>query len=157
MNKYLNLIFPKLVNNIYNRNIWAVWGFYPILAIYIFRSCMHLLSETAGLVPIATIKPLPLMDNTDPNNLVYLFASLWGGSQMIITLLLSLFFFRYRSLMSLIWIIVIIDIPLRLISGYFHPLTSDYYVSSPPGQLYQIPVLIYALIMFMLSLKEVKK
>ena len=157
MIKYLNIAFPKQANNIYNRNNLAVWGFYPILIIYIFRSCMHLMNETAGLVPIATIKPLPIIGNIDPNNLVYLFASLWGGSQVIITLLISLFFFRYRSLMSLIWLIVIIDIPLRLISGYLHPLTYEYFISKPPGQVYQIPVLIYSLIMFMLSLKEVKR
>ncbi len=156
MIKYLNIAFPKQANNIYNRNNLAVWGFYPILAIYIFRSFMHLLSETAGLVPIATIKPLPLLDNIDPNNLVYLFASLWGASQVIITLLIILIFFRYRSLMSIIWLIVIVDIPLRLVSGYIHPLTPEYYINTPPGQLYQTPILIYALIMFMLSLKEAK-
>ena len=71
-------LFPNKLNEDYKGSRLAIYGLYPIFALYIFRSLVHFLSENAGLVGIATIKELPIIDTIDPNNLVYLFASLWG-------------------------------------------------------------------------------
>ena len=144
-------ILPKQINNNYKGSKIAIYGFYPIMAMWLFRSFTHFLSENAGLVKIASINKLPITNNIDPNNLVYLFASLWGASQLIITLLTILFFFKYRSLLPLLWLIVIFDILLRFISGFLHPLTPEYYINVPPGSLAQIPLLIYGILMFTIS------
>ena len=71
---------------------------YPIFALYIFRSLVHFLAENAGLVGIATIKELPIIDTLDPNQLVYLFASLWGATQVSLTLILLILFIKYKTL-----------------------------------------------------------
>ena len=143
-------ILPKQINNNYKGSKIAIYGFYPIMAMWLFRSFTHFLSENAGLVKIASINKLPITNNIDPNNLVYLFASLWGASQLIITLLTILFFFKYRSLLPLLWLIMIFDILLRFISGFLHPLTPEYYINVPPGSLAQIPLLIYGILMLSL-------
>ena len=148
-------ILPKQINNNYKGSKIAIYGFYPIMVMWLFRSFTHFLSENAGLVKIASINKLPITNNIDPNNLVYLFASLWGASQLIITLLTILFFFKYRSLLPLLWLIVIFDILLRFISGFLHPLTPEYYINVPPGSLAQIPLLIYGIIMFIISIKKI--
>ena len=70
-------LFPAKANNNYQGSKIALYGLYPIFAIFIFRSLVHFLSESSGLVGIATIKELPIINELDPNNLVYLFASLW--------------------------------------------------------------------------------
>jgi len=148
-------ILPKQINNNYKGSKIAIYGFYPIMVMWLFRSFTHFLSENAGLVKIASINKLPITNNIDPNNLVYLFASLWGASQLIITLLTILFFFKYRSLLPLLWLIVIFDILLRFISGFLHPLTPEYYINVPPGSLAQIPLLIYGILMFIISIKKI--
>ena len=67
-------ILPKQINNNYKGSKIAIYGFYPIMAMWLFRSFTHFLSENAGLVKIASINKLPITNNIDPNNLVYLFA-----------------------------------------------------------------------------------
>ena len=124
--KLINKILPETINNDFNGSKIALYGFYPILAMMIFRSLTHFLSESAGLVNIANINILPLINGIDPNNLVYLFASLWGASQLILTLLIIVIFLKYKSLLPLLWIILIVDILFRFVSGYIHPLTEEY-------------------------------
>ena len=141
-------LFPNKLNEDYKGSRLAIYGLYPIFALYIFRSLVHFLSENAGLVGIATIKELPIIDTIDPNNLVYLFASLWGATQVSLTLILLILFIKYKSLVPLIYHCF------RLISGSLHPLTDDYYINTPPGVIGNIPILIYFMIMFYLSLKK---
>ena len=152
--KLINKILPETINNDFNGSKIALYGFYPILAMMIFRSITHFLSESAGLVNIANINILPLIDGIDPNNLVYLFASLWGASQLILTLLIIIIFFKYKSLLPLLWIILIIDILFRFVSGSIHPLTEEYYSAVPPGRLSQVPLLVYGILMFFLSIRN---
>ena len=152
--KLINKILPEIINNDFNGSKIALYGFYPILAMMIFRSLTHFLSESAGLVNIANINILPLIDGIDPNNLVYLFASLWGASQLILTLLIIVIFLKYKSLLPLLWIILIIDILFRFVSGSIHPLTEEYYSAVPPGRLSQVPLLVYGTLMFFLSIRN---
>ena len=152
--KLINKILPETISNDFNGPKIALYGFYPILAMMIFRSLTHFLSESAGLVNIANINILPLIDDIDPNNLVYLFASLWGASQLILTLLIIVIFLKYKSLLPLLWIILIIDILFRFVSGSIHPLTEEYYSAVPPGRLSQVPLLAYGTLMFFLSIRN---
>ena len=152
--KLINKILPETINNDFNGSKIALYGFYPILAMMIFRSLTHFLSESAGLVNIANINILPLIDGINPNNLVYLFASLWGASQLILTLLIIVIFLKYKSLLPLLWIILIIDILFRFVSGSIHPLTEEYYSAVPPGRLSQVPLLVYGTLMFFLSIRN---
>ena len=82
-------LFPSSPNNDYKGSVIALYGLYPIFGILIFRSLVHFLSENSGLIGIATIKEFPIIEGLDPNNLVYLFASLWGATQVSLTLILQ--------------------------------------------------------------------
>jgi len=148
----MTLLPPKLSNEYKGLKI-AEYGLYPIFAIYIFRSLVHFLAENSGLVGIASIKELPILNGLDPNQLVYLFASLWGATQVSLTLILLILFIKYKNLIPLIYLICLLDHCFRLISGSLHPLTEDYYINTPPGVIANIPLLIYFILMFYLSLK----
>ena len=148
----MTLLPPKLSNE-YKALKIAEYGLYPIFAIYIFRSLVHFLAENSGLVGIASIKELPILNGLDPNQLVYLFASLWGATQVSLTLILLILFIKYKNLIPLIYLICLLDHCFRLISGSLHPLTEDYYINTPPGVIANIPLLIYFILMFYLSLK----
>ena len=154
----MNLVslLPASANNNYEGNKYAIYGFYPLLAILLFRGLVHFLKEDAGLHDIATIIPFPIIDGIDPNNVIYLFGSLWGASQLIILFFYLIIFFKYRNLLHFIWITMIIDVLFRLISGTIHPLTSEYYINQPPGSIGNIYILIYSISMFLLSIWKKK-
>jgi hypothetical protein len=145
-------LFPSKLNNQYEGSKIALYGLYPVFAIYIFRSLVHFLAENSGLVGIATIKVFPISDGLNPNNIIYLFASLLGATQVSLTIVLLILFIKYKILIPLIYLICLLDQCLRLISGYLHPLGEDYYINTPPGVISNIPVLLYLILMFYLSL-----
>ena len=147
-------LFPNKLNHEYNGSKIAIYGLYPVFVLYIFRSLVHFLSENAGLVGIATIKELPIIENINPNNLVYLFASLWGATQVSLTLILLILFIKYKSLVPLIYMICLLDHCFRLISGLLHPITEEYFINTPPGVIGNLPLLIYFMLMYYLSLKK---
>ena len=146
-------LFPSDLNNRYKGSKLVQYGLYPIFAIYIFRSLVHFLAENSGLVGIATIKEFPIIDGLDPNNIIYLFASLWGATQVSLTIILLILFIKYKNLIPLIYLICLLDQCFRLISGYLHPLSEDYYINTPPGVISNTPVLLYLIFMFYLSLR----
>jgi|TARA_B100000945_G_scaffold42321_1_gene28644 hypothetical protein len=146
-------LFPSDLNNQYKGSKFVQYGLYPIFAIYIFRSLVHFLAENSGLVGIATIKEFPIIDGLDPNNIIYLFASLWGATQVSLTIILLILFIKYKNLIPLIYLICLLDQCFRLISGYLHPLIEDYYINTPPGVISNIPLLLYLIFMFYLSLR----
>ena len=146
-------LFPSDLNNQYKGSKFVQYGLYPIFGILIFRSLVQFLSENSGLIGIATIKEFPIIEGLDPNNLVYLFASLWGATQVSLTLILIILFIKYKSFIPLIYLICLLDQCFRMISGTIHPLTEDYYINTPPGVISNIPILIYLFVMFYLSLK----
>ena len=154
----MNLVslLPASANNDYEGNKYAIYGFYPLLAILLFRGLVHFLKEDAGLHDVATIIPFPIFDGIDPNNVIYLFGSLWGASQLIILFFYLIIFFKYRNLLHFIWITMIIDVLFRLISGTIHPLTPEYYINQPPGSIGNIYILIYSISMFLLSIWKKK-
>ena len=150
-------LFPSKLNNQYEGSKIALYGLYPIFAIYIFRSLVHFLAENSGLVGIATIKVFPISDGLNPNNIIYLFASLLGATQVSLTIVLLILFIKYKNLIPLIYLICLLDQCFRLISGYLHPLSEDYYINTPPGVISNMPVLLYLIFMFYLSLRGINK
>jgi len=146
-------LFPSRLNNRYEGSKIAIYGLYPIFAMYIFRSLVHFLAENSGLVGIATIKQFPITEGLDPNTIIYLFASLWGATQVSLMIILLILFIKYKNLIPLIYLICLLDQCFRLISGYLHPLGQDYYINTPPGVISNLPVLLYLIFMFYLSLK----
>ena len=146
-------LFPSGLNDQYRGSTIALYGLYPIFAIYIFRSLVHFLSENSGLIGIATIKEFPINEGLDPNTVIYLFASLWGATQVSLTVILLILFVKYKNLIPLIYLICLLDQCFRLISGYLHPLGEDYYISTPPGVISNIPVLLYLMFMFYLAFR----
>ena len=147
-------LFPSGLNNQYQGSKIVIYGLYPIFAMYIFRSLVHFLAENSGLVGIATIKEFPIVDGLDPNIIIYLFASLWGATQVSLTLILLILFIKYKNLIPLIYLICLLDQCFRLISGYLHTIGEDYYINTPPGIISNIPILLYLLFMFYLSLRS---
>ena len=59
-----------------------------IATVMTWRSLVHFLREDSGVNSIASIMTFPfLAGEPDPNNVIYLFSSLWGSQQLITILI----------------------------------------------------------------------
>ena len=147
----LDKIFPRQANNDYEGSPIAFYGFCLIVAMTTFRSLVHLLAPDSGLQSIATIILFP--GDPDPNQVIRVFSSLWGGQQLLMVFLYGIALWRYRNLIPLLLLLFIIEILFRLLSGTLHPLGPEYYASTPPGKLGNLPVLAITIVFFVLSLR----
>jgi len=148
----LSLLFPQQANNDYRGSKFALWLF-PLLALAILaRSLIHFLKSDGGINSIATI--ITFEGTPDPDRVIYLFASLWGSQQVIMAMLYGVVMVRYRALIPLMYLLIIIELCFRLISGSLHPLTEVYYLQTPPGSAGNIPALIIVSILLLLSLRR---
>ena len=123
----------------------------PKLPFYVFaviavisteRSFIHLLSADGGAGSIAG------MDlSAGGAGIIFSFA-LWGSSQLVLALLQLVVLFRYRSLVPLMYVLLIAESLLRVLVGHIKPVTFSH---TPPGayQNYLYPLL--AVVMLVMS------
>jgi hypothetical protein len=60
---------------------------------------------------------------------------------------------RYRNLLSLLWLTVVIEVPMCMIARTLYPLDARYYEHGPPGSTSNLPLLAIAIIMLVLALR----
>ena len=154
----MNKILPKEIKNIYQGHPIAFWGFIAFLALMTWRSIVHLAYQEYGLHQIANFNLIS--GDPDPMPVIYLFFSLWGLAQLIFCLFCWVVVFRYKELISLMYILFISEWSIRLI---IYPLTdlglaNDELYSNgmTPGADFAAFVLIALIGLFLLSIKESK-
>ena len=119
--KFISLL-PTEANNNYRGLKFALWFFYLYLALVAFRSFTHMFAQDAGLNSIASIIIFPEVNNLNPNSVIYLIGSLWGGSQIVVLLISIIILIKYKSLLSLAWLVFVFDNILRIITMTMHNL-----------------------------------
>jgi len=154
----VNKILPKEIKNIYQGHPIAFWGFIAFLALMTWRSIIHLAYQEYGLHQIANFNLIS--GDPDPMPVIYLFFSLWGLAQLIFCLFSWVVVFRYKELISLMYILFISEWAMRLI---IYPLTdlglaNDELYSNgmTPGADFAAFVLIALIGLLLLSIKESK-
>ena len=153
----IDKLFPKQASNDYQGNNIALYVFCLLIAMYTFRGFMHFLADDGGINSIASIIIFPFAEGApDPNNVIYLFASLWGSAQLITLAIFYICMWRYRNLLPLLWLTVVAEVPMRMAAGTMHPLSAPYYEHVPPGAVSNLPLLAIACIMLALSLQNKK-
>jgi hypothetical protein len=80
--------------------------------------------------------------------IVFAFA-LWGSAQLIYGLIQLIVAFRYRSLVPLMYLLLILETLLRVLVGAMRPVT---FAHTPPGAIGNYIVLPLAVVMLALSL-----
>ena len=84
------------------------------------RSLIHFFKDDSGVNSIATIVLFP--GSPDPNQVIYMFSSLWGTQQLITVLIYAVVLLRYRNLLPLMYVVLIVEVGFRMIVGCIHPL-----------------------------------
>tara|TARA_B000000609_G_C24133744_1_gene326993 strand:+ start:271 stop:744 length:474 start_codon:yes stop_codon:yes gene_type:complete len=155
--KFISLL-PTEANNNYHGLKFALWFFYLYLLFVAFRSFVHMFAQDAGLNSIASIIIFPEVNNLNPNSVIYLLGSLWGGSQIVVLFISIIILFKYKSLLSLAWLVFVFDNILRIITMTMHNLDQDYFTSTAPGGLVGTSIMLFVtLFMFFISIIERKQ
>jgi hypothetical protein len=141
-------VLPKIVDNEYRGHKIALWFFYFITVVTIVRSCIHIFKDDGGAQSIATI-PLDTYTNGGSDAVIFIFAY-WGLSQLIFGLLQGIVAIKYKSLIPLMYALLLLEYIGRFGISLFKSLETT---GQAPGGVanYVLPVVL--LVMFVLSLR----
>jgi hypothetical protein len=141
----ISRIFPSSADNNYSGHIIAYLFFAFIAIISMGRSLIHVFLPDGGAGVIAGLDL-----SLGSENIIFAFG-LWGVSQVVYALIQLIVAFRYKSLIPMMYIILIIEILGRMMIGIIKP---PLLFHTPPGGFANWILLPVAVIMLYVSLKE---
>ncbi|HMF31319.1 MAG TPA: hypothetical protein VKK79_07895 [Candidatus Lokiarchaeia archaeon] len=140
---------PKVVDNSFHGYRIAAIIFLLVTLVTIVRSCIHIFAPDGGASSIAGID----VSVAGGSNIISLFA-LWGLSQVLMGLVYLVVYFRYKSLIPLMYLLILIEYTGRTLLGFIKPLEVTHI---PPGAIGDYILIPLAAVMLILSLTRPKK
>jgi hypothetical protein len=137
-------LLPEQADNTIRGRKLPVYVFAVIAIISTLRSCIHLFAPDGGAGSIAGMD----LSVAGADGIVFAFA-LWGSAQLIYALVQLVVAFRYRSLVPLMYVLLILEALLRMLVGHMKPVT---FVHTPPGAIANYVILPLGALMLTLSL-----
>jgi hypothetical protein len=142
-------LFPDVLNNDYKGNRISLYFFYAITCVTLLRSLIHVFSPDGGAQSIATI-PLDLYDDNAAHAIIHLFSE-WGLSQLLFGLFYMLVLFKYKSLIPLMYVFLLLEYTARLLLGFYKPIELIGHAPGGIANYFLVPLLA---IMFFLSIQR---
>ncbi len=144
-------VLPEIVDDNYRGHKIALWFFYLITVVTIVRSCIHIFKDDGGAHSIATI-PIDTYTEGGAKAVIFIFAY-WGLSQLMFGLLQGIVALKYRSLIPLMYLFLLLEYVARYGISLFKSLETT---GQAPGGVanYLFPFL--CIIMFLLSIRTNK-
>ncbi len=102
----LNRIFPDRIDNHYRGHKLALWFFFPITFMKVAISLVHIFYTDGGAQSISTI-PLDTYTTGGAQNVIALFSRM-GLDQLLLGLLFVVVLFRYRAMIPLMYVLIIV-------------------------------------------------
>lgn len=115
----LNQIFPTPADNTFRGHALAKWMFLILTLVTIARSLVHMFAADGGAQSIATIA-LDSFTSSGADTVITMFG-LWGLSQLIIGLVYAVVFWRYQSLIPMMYLTMLFEYVMRLIAPLYTP------------------------------------
>ncbi len=148
----INRILPRIVDNNYRGHKIALWFYYLITAVTIVRSLIHMLKDDGGAQSIATI-PLDRYTDAGAATVILIF-SYWGLSQLMFGIIQFIVSLKYKSLIPLMYLLLILEWTGRLLIGIWKPIETS---GQAPGGIGNMVLPFVCLVMFFLSVYKTKK
>ncbi len=136
------ILLPAVADNQIHGFKLPVYVFMAIAVISTIRSLIHLLAPDGGAGSIAGMD----LSVTGASGIVFAFA-LWGSAQLVYALIQLAVAFRYRSLVPLMYVLLIVETLLRMLVGRMKPVT---FAHTPPGAIGNYVMLPLAAMMLVL-------
>ena len=140
-------IFPENANGDYNGSRIAYWFFACYSVVSMIRSLIHVFAPDGGANSIAGLDL-----TVGAENVIFAFG-LWGVIQVLFALLQLLVTIRYKTLIPLFTLLLILEILGRMLVGAMHP---PVLFHTPPGAFANYILLPVAALMLVLSLRQRK-
>ncbi|KAB3529329.1 hypothetical protein [Alkaliphilus serpentinus] len=147
MKDILGKIFPKAASNDYKGMKIPCWIFVLLSLISFIRSCIHLFASDGGAGSIASLDLSSGMEN-----IIFAFG-LWGLSQVLYAIIQLLVAFRYKNLIPLMYILLLLETLGRM---YIGSVKTPIYSHTPPGAIANYVILPLAIVMLIMSLNHSK-
>ena len=108
----LQRVFLRSLDNQFPGHKIALYVFYALTALTLWRSQHHLFEHDGGAQSIATI-PIDTYSSSAAETVIGIFG-LWGLSQLIISLIYLLAAIRYRALIPFLYVLFTFEYAMRL-------------------------------------------
>lgn len=149
MGKIISKLFPESADNNYKGSKIASIMLLIIALVGTVRSCIHLLAPDGGAGSIAGMD----LSAAGAKGIIFAF-SLWGSAQLLYAFIQLAVYFRYKTLIPLMYILIIVETLLRMFVGHIKPVN---FTHTPPGQIGNYIMIPLAIIMLILSVKKTRK
>ncbi len=148
MKKLMNVVFPHTIDNDYKGLKIALYAFYILTLVTLWRSQHHLFAADGGAMSIASI-PLDTFTSDGEMAVIGVFG-LWGLSQLIIGFIYLAVAIRYRSLVPFMYLLMFFEYIMRTFYiSNFKPIPT---LETAPGAIGNIIFIIIVPILFTLSI-----
>ncbi|TXT59956.1 MAG: conserved membrane protein of unknown function [Promethearchaeota archaeon] len=139
-------LLPEKAGNDFKGYKFTEYVFLIIALISTIRSLIHLFAPDGGARSIATIDL-----NIEGGDIIISVFALWGSSQLLMAFVFLIVYFRYKNLIPLMYLIIIIEYSLRIIIGFLKPIETT---GIAPGAIGNLIILPLALIMLYFSISS---
>ena len=144
MKKFFETLLPARIDNTLPGRKLPFYFFAVYALLSAARSLVHLLAPDGGAGSIAGMD----LSVTGADGIIFAFA-LWGSAQLLLALIQLLVVIRYRALVPLMYLLLLLEILLRQLVGRMRPVT---FAHTPPGAIDNHILLPLAALMLALSL-----
>lgn len=145
----MNYLFPSLIDNEYKGKKIPLYFFYLLIPVTIIRSLVHIFKADGGAQSIANI-PLHLYSEQASDTIVHLFSE-WGLSQLLFGVLYIVVLIKYKSLIPLMYLFLLLEYSTRLLLAFYKPVVLEGYAPGGIANYFLVPLFV---VMFILSLKK---
>jgi hypothetical protein len=125
MTSIIDFFLPPVADNAVCGSKIPSYLFALIAIVSTVRSCVHILAPDGGAGSIAGLD----LSVAGAPAIIFSFA-LWGTAQLVYAFIQLAVAFRYRSLVPLMYVLLIIETLLRMLVGHIKPVT---FAHTPPG------------------------
>lgn len=143
------VILPRTADNHFSGHRAVVWVFLATTLLQISVTCIHVFFRDGGAVTFAGIS----ISGTSGSDIVSLVA-LWGVSELIAEIVFTVILIRYRSLIPLGFLLMLIEYSGRIMIQFFKPLATPHI---PPGTLENYFMFVISLAMTVVCLTGTRK
>jgi hypothetical protein len=133
METIFNTLLPNSIDNQIRGAQGPVYVFTLLALLSTIRSLIHLFAPDGGAESIAGID----LSVAGADGIVFAFG-LWGSSQLLFAFIQLLVAFRYRALVPLMYVLLILEMLLRMLVGQMKPIT---FAHTPPGGVANVTIL----------------
>jgi hypothetical protein len=133
------VLLPTQADNTIRGGKVPVAVFAVLAAISLVRSCIHVFAPDGGAGSIAGMD----LSVAGASGIVFAFG-LWGSAQLIYALVQLAVVIRYRSLVPAMYLLLFVEILLRMLVGRVKPVT---FAHTPPGAIGNYVLLPLSLLM----------